>query len=220
MACEFYLNKAVIFLKIIKEPQIEIGKCLWVAAKPPRTEWLLPIFDRLYACNTSSLPFGSHPADFPRFCFTVRNLLGTSSTMPHFLESGIPSSKWSAWSRPSQSFSLVLTISRPGFKLFLATGLLLQRKSHVEDLYIRTSQSSSCAGLGSRLTGPGPAGPAHAAEESCCAMAEPACPSAAAFPVPLSTCSLGTRDTRAVCLLLFHLTSYPGVGGTFRPRMV
>ena len=25
MACELYLNKAVIYLKIIKEPQIEIG---------------------------------------------------------------------------------------------------------------------------------------------------------------------------------------------------
>ena len=43
--------------------------------------------------------------------------LGTSSAMSHFLESRIPSSKWFVVSRPSQSWSLVLTIYLLSFKV-------------------------------------------------------------------------------------------------------
>ena len=60
--------------------------------------------------------------------------------MSHFLESRIPSSRCFVVSRPSQSCSLVLTICLPRFKVYLATGLLIQRKSHVKDLYMKESQ--------------------------------------------------------------------------------
>ena len=75
-----------------------------------------------------------------RFFFMVKILLGTSSAMSHFLESRIPSSRCFVVSRPSQSCSLVLTICLPRFKVYLATGLLIQRKSHVKDLYMKESQ--------------------------------------------------------------------------------
>lgn len=61
--------------------------------------------------------------------------------------------------RPS---SWVLPISLAGFKLCLANGLLIQRKSHEEDQYIKKSQSSSCSGPESRQPGPRPAGRACA----------------------------------------------------------
>ena len=147
MACELYLNKAVIFLKTIKEPQIEIGNWLWVPAKPPKmNSYCPPLISYIPVPTTLDMPviiltpLWTPLSCLSRFFFMVKTLLGTSSAMSHFLESRIPSSRCFVVSRPSQSCSLVLTICLPRFKVYLATGLLIQRKSHVKDKYMKESQ--------------------------------------------------------------------------------